>query len=51
MSHAAFAYYNSSHKDAAILVVDAVGEMATTSIMKGMNGNISLIKQQFFPIH
>lgn len=49
MSHAAFAYYNSSHKDAAILVVDAVGEMATTSIMKGMNGNISLIKQQFFP--
>lgn len=49
MSHAAFVYYNSPQRDAAILVVDAVGEMATTSIMKGMNGNISLIKQQIFP--
>lgn len=49
MSHAAFAYYNSPQRDAAILVVDAVGEMAATSIMKGMNGNISLIKQQIFP--
>lgn len=49
MSHAALAYYNSPQRDAAILVVDAVGEMATTSIMKGMNGNISLIKQQIFP--
>lgn len=49
MSHAAFAYYNSQKEDAAILVVDAVGEMATTSIMKAKNGKISLIKQQIFP--
>lgn len=50
MSHAAFAYYNSPQKEeAAILVVDAVGEMATTSIMTVKNGKISLIKQQIFP--
>lgn len=48
-SHAAMAYYTSKYDNAALLVVDAVGEFATTSIMKGENGKIVLVKQQNFP--
>lgn len=48
-SHAAMAYYTSKYDNAALLVVDAVGENATTSIMKGENGKIVLVKQQNFP--
>lgn len=48
-SHAAMAYYTSGYDNAALLVVDAVGENATTSIMKGEKGKIALIKQQNFP--
>lgn len=48
-SHAAMAYYTSKYDNAALLVVDAVGEYATTSIMKGENGKIVLVKQQNFP--
>lgn len=48
-SHAAMAYYTSGYDNAALLVVDAVGENATTSIMKGEKKRIALIKQQNFP--
>lgn len=49
ISHAAMAYYTSGYDAAALLIIDAVGEDATTSIMKGENGKITLIKQQNFP--
>lgn len=49
MSHAAMAYYTSAYENAAILVIDAVGENATTSILKGTHEKITLIKQQRFP--
>lgn len=49
LSHAAMAYYTSGYKDAAILVIDAVGEKATTSILKGSGNKIEFIKQQVFP--
>lgn len=48
-SHAAMAYYTSAFEDTAILVVDAVGESATTSILKGEHDKIILVKQQVFP--
>lgn len=48
-SHAAMAYYTSLYDSAALLVIDAVGENATTSIMKGESGRITLVKQQNFP--
>ncbi len=49
ISHAAMSYYTSGYGNAALLVVDAVGENATTSIMKGENGKITFVKQQNFP--
>lgn len=49
LSHAAMAYYTSGYEDAAILVIDAVGEKATTSILKGTSNKIELVKQQVFP--
>lgn len=49
LSHAAMAYYTSGYEDAAILVIDAVGEKATTSILKATGNKIELIKQQVFP--
>lgn len=49
LSHAALAYYTSGYKSCAILVVDAVGEEATTSIYKASNQGFELIKKQCFP--
>lgn len=49
ISHASMAYHTSGFNDAAILVVDAVGERATNSIMYGHGDHIKLIKQQYFP--
>ena len=46
LSHAALAFYTSSYDDAIILVVDAVGEWATTSIYKGTGSELCLIKEQ-----
>lgn len=48
-AHAAFAYYSSPYDSAAILVVDAVGEWATTSLMYGKGTQIEVIKEQHFP--
>lgn len=49
LSHAAMAYYTSTFDNAVILVVDAVGENATTSLFKGVGCKIECIKQQAFP--
>lgn len=49
ISHAAGAYYPSPFKEAAILVIDGVGEWACTTIAKGEGNNIKILKQQFYP--
>ena len=49
LSHAAMAYFTSPFENAAVLVVDAVGENATTSLFKAIDNKIECIKQQNFP--
>lgn len=49
VSHAAGAYYPSPFDDAAILIIDGVGEWACTTIAKGKGNRIEVLKQQFFP--
>lgn len=49
LSHAAMAYFTSQFDNAAILVVDAVGENATTSLFKASACKIECVKQQSFP--
>ena len=49
LSHAASAFYPSKFSQSAILVMDGVGEFATTSIWKGYKNNLKLIKQIDFP--
>ena len=49
LSHASSAFYPSPFKEAAILIMDGVGEWATTSIFHGKNNKISLIKNINFP--
>ncbi|MCF0256409.1 MAG: carbamoyltransferase [Bacteroides heparinolyticus] len=49
LAHAAFGYYTSGVNDAAILVVDAVGEKATTSFMKGDDHEITILQEQNYP--
>ena len=49
LAHAASAFYPSHYSKAAILVMDGVGEFATTTIWKGDHNNIELVKQIDFP--
>jgi carbamoyltransferase len=49
ISHAAGAFYPSPYKEAAILVIDGVGEWACTTIAKGSGSKIEIIKQQNYP--
>jgi len=49
ISHAASAYYPSPFMDAAILVVDGVGEWACSTIAKASPNGISILKQQDYP--
>lgn len=49
LSHAAFAYCASGYENADILIVDAVGEWATTSIMKANGAKIEVLAEQRFP--
>lgn len=49
ISHAAMAYFTSPFENAAVLVVDAVGENATTSLFKASGHKIECVKQQTFP--
>ena len=49
LAHAANAYFLSPYQDAAILVLDAVGEESTTSIYSASNSEITLIQKQVYP--
>lgn len=49
LCHAAFAYSASGYDNADILIVDAVGEWATTSIMKADGAKIEVLAEQCFP--
>ena len=49
LCHAAFAYSASGYGNADILIVDAVGEWATTSIMKADGAKIEVLAEQRFP--
>ena len=49
LAHAANAYFLSPYQDAAILVLDAVGEESTTSIYNASDGEVTLIQKQVYP--
>lgn len=49
LSHAASAFYPSPFDSAAILVLDAVGEWATVSVLKGEGRKLTILKQLDFP--
>ncbi len=49
LSHAASAYLPSPFNEAAILIMDGVGEFATTSIWKGKGNKIELLEKINFP--
>jgi len=48
-SHAASAFFPSPFHDSAILTIDGVGEWTTASIGKGLENNISILKEMHFP--
>jgi len=48
-SHAASAFYASPFEDAAILIMDGVGEWATTTVGQGRGTAINLLKEIRFP--
>lgn len=48
-SHAASAYYPSGFEDAAVVTVDGVGEMATTTIGHGKGSELKMLKEIHFP--
>ena len=49
LSHAVLAYCTSGYKKSDILVVDAVGEWTTTSIMRAEGTSFEIVKEQRFP--
>lgn len=49
LSHAASAYYVSDYNDAAVLVIDGVGEWSTASIYYAKDKQINLLKELKFP--
>ncbi len=48
-SHAASAFYPSPFKEAVILILDGVGEWATTTVAVGKENNITMLKEVHFP--
>jgi len=48
-SHAASAFYPSPFNEAIILTLDGVGEWATTTVAKGENNKITMLKEIHFP--
>ncbi len=48
-AHAAGAFFTSPFNEAAILVIDGVGEKACTSIYSGSGDKVTLIKEQHYP--
>ena len=49
LSHAASAFYPSPFKNATILTLDGVGEWATTTVAKGNDQNLEILKEIHFP--
>lgn len=49
LSHAAGGYYTSGLQDAAVLVVDAIGEWDTLSIWKGVGDKLTKIASESYP--
>lgn len=49
LSHAASAFFPSPFKNAAILIIDGVGEWSTTTLGVGRNNNIELLYEIHFP--
>lgn len=49
LSHAASAFYLSPFEEAAILILDGVGEWACSTIAVGEGKNIKILKQQYYP--
>jgi carbamoyltransferase len=49
LSHASSAFYPSQFEEAAILIMDGVGEFASTTIWKGVGNKIELIEKIDFP--
>jgi len=48
-AHAASAFYPSPFKEAAILTIDGVGEWATTTIGRGSDNDLEILKEIRFP--
>ena len=48
-SHAASAFFPSPFKEAAILIMDGVGEWATTSVARGEGNRLEMTKEIHFP--
>lgn len=49
LSHAASAFYASPYNEAAVLTIDGVGEWSTTTIGKGHDLDLKLVKEINFP--
>jgi carbamoyltransferase len=49
LAHAASSFFLSPYHEAAVLVVDGLGELTSTSIGHGEGGKIRLLNEQFFP--
>ena len=48
-SHAASAFFASPYNEAIILTIDGVGESATTTVCRGINNKIEILKEIHFP--
>lgn len=48
-SHAAAGYYTSTFNDAAVVVIDAIGEFETLTIWKGHDKKLSKLYSQWYP--
>ncbi|NSW45219.1 MAG: carbamoyltransferase [Bacteroidales bacterium] len=49
LAHAASAFYPSPFEEAAIITIDGVGEWATTTIARGKENSIKILKEIHFP--
>lgn len=49
ISHAASAFYPSPFDEAAILIIDGVGEWACSTIATGQGSQVNIVSQQFYP--